>query len=542
MRTLLLLITLIVSSSAFAQKNCSAQKPAVQDLKELCDHVKLEWWSVSAEAVSSAPCKNHEPPTEATMLSTLGGGTDKKISETVNGISFKDEDPAMIQLFKDLNTFDETKEGERPLSFKSNCDKVLCAAKEIFGDKEGVQLLYMLKKHGFNGSSLRTANSSPWKTDELNDILTALSDYPDSLYPLDYNRQFTHYTRGVNSGPVVANASMVVFDLWNKQTPQDRQQLVLHELGHVIAQKKNLDSALDWYDVGGWTSKTIQKDGEQQSAYTQPAEFAVSKYGSTSPVEDFAETVAAYRFDGANLKTKHPGKYNFIKDHVFDGKEFLSAASCKTSLTKTEERKQANDQSFAKALAAVKTAPAPDINDAQTIKDAQKMCLHQMVQTLGKQSPESENCTNKALRKIQLNNVAKSLNLNLDTSIVTNEQLVQVPVSDGMGRAFNKTVRANFAKDVVKSLGETEKFPRASRHYQMGTDEQSGCKKWAFAASNRFQNSSFATPLLDREDFSFFDNNLGGKISSTLQQACLDSLKPGPYENNLDLAILKNLP
>ena len=53
--------------------------------------------------------------------------------------------------------------------------------KRIYGEKEGVQLLYMLAKYGFNGSLYQDEDPGSldfWNSNELDKILIGLSDFP----------------------------------------------------------------------------------------------------------------------------------------------------------------------------------------------------------------------------------------------------------------------------------------------------------------------------------------------------------------------------
>ncbi|MEX1098953.1 MAG: hypothetical protein WEB87_00920, partial [Bacteriovoracaceae bacterium] len=54
----------------------------------------------------------------------------------------------------------------------------------------------------------------------------------------------------------------------------------------------------------------------------------VSQYGETNPAEDFAESVAAYRYNPEALKNASLEKYEFIKNKVFQGVEFDSSEKC----------------------------------------------------------------------------------------------------------------------------------------------------------------------------------------------------------------------
>ncbi len=53
-----------------------------------------------------------------------------------------------------------------------------------------------------------------------------------------------------------------------------------------------------------------------------------SEYAKENPAEDWAETIATYRYNGLNLKNSCPSKYNYIKDNVFNGAEYTDLNSC----------------------------------------------------------------------------------------------------------------------------------------------------------------------------------------------------------------------
>ncbi|UOE99941.1 hypothetical protein [Bdellovibrio reynosensis] len=292
----------------------------------------LEWWAASATDVMQAPCKTQRPPSPDSILTALQG-SGLLVTKKVNGITFKNEKADLVQFFTDLHKLDLSLRDKPELNFSSNCDKVLCAVKEIYGNTEGPQLLYLLKTFGFNGSHLRSKYASAWHSDELNEILQALFDYPLSLYPVSYNKRLVHFTRGMGFGPmVIANASIEIFDPWNDLSFPERQQTFLHELGHTLSYKSKLDVSEEWLKVAGWKAYKAQKN---KISYTQyqlidPSK-AVSEYGMENPSEDFAETVVAYRFTGAKLKTHQPHKYSFMKNKVFYGQEYLPETQCSLS-------------------------------------------------------------------------------------------------------------------------------------------------------------------------------------------------------------------
>ncbi|WII73306.1 hypothetical protein QJS83_05410 [Bdellovibrio sp. 22V] len=293
---------------------------------------ELTWWAATAEQVLQAPCKTQHPPSRQEMLQSLKFPRASLLTTTVHGVAFKNEAQPLIQLFADLHALDISWRGRPALKFSVKCDKVVCAMKEIYGDDEGVQLLYLLKTFGFNGSHLRTANASAWRPDELNEILQALHDYPLSLYPITYNKRLIHFARGKRYSfgeEIVANASMEVFDLWNELSFPERQQTFLHELGHTLAYRGQLDTSTAWLKIGGWkeSRKLVNKLEYKVYELADPSK-AVSEYGMLNPQEDFAESVVAYRFRGAYLKKAQPEKYEFLKTQTFANREYLSEDQC----------------------------------------------------------------------------------------------------------------------------------------------------------------------------------------------------------------------
>ncbi|UXR63707.1 hypothetical protein EZJ49_11560 [Bdellovibrio bacteriovorus] len=296
----------------------------------------LPWWAASAEEVLQAPCKTQRPPTAEFMEQALTKLPGSSQSRVLHGISFKNENSSLLQLFADLHTYDLSLRGKPELRFTTSCTRVLCAMKELYGNSEGVQLLFLLKQFGFNGSHLRTTKASAWSASELNEILQALQDYPLHLYPVVYNKRLIHFTRGQRYSfgeNIIANASMEIFDAWNELPFGERQQTLLHELGHTLAYRQRLDTSAEWLAIGGW--KEVQKnfEGHNYRDYVlEKPEKAVSEYGMLNPSEDFAESVVAYRFNGRRLLAQQKEKYFFLKAKIFANQEFLSEDQCKATM------------------------------------------------------------------------------------------------------------------------------------------------------------------------------------------------------------------
>ena len=97
-----------------------------------------------------------------------------------------------------------------------------------------------------------------------------------------------------------------------------------HELAHYTASELDLDDNPSWLAFSGWTEKDGKWSASKKNTF-------VSGYAKTSPAEDFAESVATYRYNPNLLKTVNPDKYTFIKETVFHGVEYTSENKCHSS-------------------------------------------------------------------------------------------------------------------------------------------------------------------------------------------------------------------
>ncbi|WP_413580461.1 hypothetical protein [Bdellovibrio sp. HCB288] len=488
----------------------------------------LEWWSVLPQQVATAPCKNTRSPSDAEMLLDLQSSSLTKKSETLFGIAFTNEDPQLLQLFRDLHSYDVTMIKANPLSLKSHCDKVICSAQSIYGPRVGIQLLYMLKHFGFNGSQLRTVNASAWRSDELDDILAALSDYPIELYPLDYNRKLIHATRGASmktpEGESVANSTMEIYDFWNKLSLAERQQTLLHELGHVVARKNNLDESAEWLKVAGWVQRNSKGKSGMNYSLVDPSK-AVSLYGKTNPHEDFAESVVAYRFGGAKLKSEQSEKYEFLKNQVFDGKEYLSPTACLASKSRTETRRVANNILYNGALA--KAKKNANKLDSRFIEQAQELCLPTIVKVMINETGSTENCTSRALQRLQL--VKASKGKKLDGDLLSDAQLNAIAFSGDTEADFSTRVRTKFSSDAAKSFRSDfrESISRGS------------CLDWAKSAQMLFTASPLLSEIKSKDPQFFFKGKRYEKIENFFERVCQSARQ---NSGRLENAILSNLP
>lgn len=315
-----------------------------------------EHWSALPHHVKAAPCRRSEPFSDEEIEGAIGDwdSADKdRVSRSIHGVTFENESPRLLALFEHLTTFhtwasEEKKKKDGQKTFTSSCRKVLCAVKDIFGDKIGPRLLFMQGRFGMNGSQFAYENADEWRLDELNDVLTGLSDLPPSVLPFTDNKQLIRYKRGFRDGFAddftLANAAITIYDRWSDHGSENRQQVVVHEVGHVLSGEYGVDKSSKWAEISGWTSKKVPKevevteDGvkktktviEDEHTVAKP-ETVPSKYGMKSPAEDQAETMVAYRYNPEELKARSPEKYELMKEVFFDGLEYTDEDSCQPS-------------------------------------------------------------------------------------------------------------------------------------------------------------------------------------------------------------------
>jgi len=88
------------------------------------------------------------------------------------------------------------------------------------------------------------------------------------------------------------------------------ERTIAHEVGHNV-----------WNDMGWHGLSPRQQAWAELSANSAPDEY-VSEYAKTDMQEDFAETYATYIHDPELLQEVSPGKYEFMRDHIFHGREY----------------------------------------------------------------------------------------------------------------------------------------------------------------------------------------------------------------------------
>jgi len=128
-------------------------------------------------------------------------------------------------------------------------------------------------------------------------------------YPNQYHGDNDSATLGVCSTDTTTGISRI--EIFNQTSDgsknlDDMQWTITHEVGH------NVYWNLSPEQCGNWSSL---------SASSRPDEF-VSTYARTSGTEDFAESYAAYVRDPELLQDASQGKFNFMRNFVFSGRQY----------------------------------------------------------------------------------------------------------------------------------------------------------------------------------------------------------------------------
>lgn len=300
-------------------------------------------YAASTKQIASAPCKSKSPPGDFEMKRLFEENqTGPKETSTINGVMIVEESLPMLDLFSKLTTnvnlFGDPTPHQRDYQtlygINPGCNKVLCALEKIWGKELSRKLSYLYLTYGLNGSEFARRLADPTKmvferftVDEIDDLLMGLGDFPAEMLPITPNNHpLSLFQRGSTpsiyaDGLTLANATVTLYDSWVKAPHLIRQYAIFHEMGHNISNfAKNLDQQEDWLTISRWFRK------DHYWSYSNET-CMVSEYGAAGPSEDFAESVAAYRYNGKNLKVICPRKYVYMKK-IFKDREFLSEETC----------------------------------------------------------------------------------------------------------------------------------------------------------------------------------------------------------------------
>jgi hypothetical protein len=326
-----------LSFAALAQESsdCIPIKNAISDLDDVSKH--LEWHGATSTQIEKAFCKTLKPPTEKDLDNFIQSKAKGATNAVVNGISFSDESPLLIEAFEAFTTAKDgfgisakpslQEDFQKKYSINPECQKVRCAMEKIWGKALSEKILYLNLKHNYNASEYAFQNSDRFTEIEMDDVLMGIDDLPPHLIPMGSKYQrLTHFKRGYTlagyGDNVVANAVIMLFDSWDTEPRREKQYTIFHEASHNASSNlKKMDESPEWLGLSSWV-----KTGDTWTS--DPKACQVTKYGETNPWEDFAESMSTYRYNPQDFISQCPLKYKFIKDNVFKGIEYTDLKSC----------------------------------------------------------------------------------------------------------------------------------------------------------------------------------------------------------------------
>ncbi|MDO9182368.1 MAG: hypothetical protein Q7U04_08155, partial [Bacteriovorax sp.] len=295
--------------------------------------LQIDWWSADTAQIQSRKCAE-KIPTLGEIEDDINSRSSTKAEPHLKAanVEFDNESQELVEAFEKLLTkkdiFGKTVSVENVqenLKINPSCKKVKCAVEKIFGKELGNKILYLNLKYGFNSSEFAFKSSSRLKINEINSLLSAVSSFPASRFPMNKNKQLTRFKKGYtlasHNENTVAYAAIAFYDKWANQEASMREYTAFHEMSHYIGSELDLDKNKAWLDLSGW----VEKDGDWKA---NKKNSVSSKYGATNPAEDFAEAASAYRYNPKLLKKLNPEKYQFLKETVFDGLEYQKDSEC----------------------------------------------------------------------------------------------------------------------------------------------------------------------------------------------------------------------
>ncbi len=103
---------------------------------------------------------------------------------------------------------------------------------------------------------------------------------------------------------------------------------ITHEFAHIYDFKHNI--VRDFRDLSGWYINEYYNENDRLVRQWQTRENEhgydgfVTSYARTNPSEDFAESVDEYFHRPRELQECCPRKFNYIKEHVFEGRSYTA--------------------------------------------------------------------------------------------------------------------------------------------------------------------------------------------------------------------------
>ena len=172
---------------------------------------------------------------------------------------------------------------------------------------------------------------SEFKNEELMFLASMFEEYPEGMRLTPGLRYIVRRLDGTPhplypEAPAVAwpTAGYIEFmeSAFKGQGPAFIHRLILHEKAHFLWEHLFDDQLKqDWIDLGGWYENPDDEDGWST---TKQLEFASAYAHGKNPNEDLAESISYYIVTPDKLRSRSPGKYEFIQNRIMHGARYIS--------------------------------------------------------------------------------------------------------------------------------------------------------------------------------------------------------------------------
>lgn len=293
-----------------------------------------QYWSGAAPCLAPASSVDE---IAARTLATLERYSEPA-TQLPNGLRFSQRPRILVEAFDRLT-------GEMPrrelARLVAGCQTVYCAANRVFGEPNGLRILYLFVRYRYNASHWADRSAQPWTSEELADIILAFEDLPDgaapfyaqALRPLVHEARYHKVDRmfPANAGQIVAisaasaKVGIRTTDDWRRMPQHHRRAAIFHELAHDFFRQQGrlLRTEVVWARAMAADELFRRNSGRRTSA--------VSQYALANPDEDFAESAVAYRYAPELILKRAPNRARVLRTWLFDGMRYDNPAGCAPS-------------------------------------------------------------------------------------------------------------------------------------------------------------------------------------------------------------------
>ena len=339
------------------------------------------WHAVSDDMVAQANCRPMLPSLDE-MVKFIKANQEDNSGGNIGSIHLPGEDKDLVEHLKEMLI---SKYSSLDISKFESCKSVICLSKAVFGKERGIKFLYLKVKYGINPSPHVFKDARAWEPKEIDPFIKGILAYPEHLRGLTNNKAFVHDSS--SDGNTLGNSYMRFFGGADTLSDESKEYTAFHEFAHYISSELNIDRKQDWLKLSNWEVVPHRKleivesmkkgpeenefvipdltidlsprldpnlGGFEQVRLPEQEDFMerinkesidmlthytamesrspnkiISQYGHMNPSEDFAESMSAYRYNPNKLLKTNPEKYNFLKNKVFKGIEFLNDNYCR---------------------------------------------------------------------------------------------------------------------------------------------------------------------------------------------------------------------